>query len=259
MNNLVCDYRLGQSLWSLAKMYNTTANTIKRRLSKLGVQTRNRKEQCILDGKKRRAKVNSQYFHVMDAPEKWYILGLLFADGSNTTRGHIALCLKDVDILEDVAKRISYSGRVKQYQRNFFSLQWCDSIMSSRLFDLGCIPNKSAYLIFPNISEQYVSHFMRGYFDGDGCISSSGPRWRFSLTSSSFYFLERCGQYIEDILDVNTGIYCKGDSAYSLEVCGNQQIQDVMDWLYRGVTICLRRKYERYFQLREERQYVSML
>lgn len=39
----------------------------------------------------------------------------------------------------------------------------------------GCTPNKSLTLKFPNEnifkSKDLIRHFIRGYFDGDGCIS----------------------------------------------------------------------------------------
>jgi intein/homing endonuclease len=35
----------------------------------------------------------------------------------------------------------------------------------------GCAEKKSLVLQFPtNISSELISHFIRGYFDGDGCI-----------------------------------------------------------------------------------------
>ena len=35
----------------------------------------------------------------------------------------------------------------------------------------GCVPNKSFILRRPNIEEGLIRHFVRGYFDGDGCVS----------------------------------------------------------------------------------------
>lgn len=43
------------------------------------------------------------------------------------------------------------------------------------LNNYGCIPNKSLVLEFPNKSifksEHLIKHFIRGYFDGDGCFT----------------------------------------------------------------------------------------
>ena len=43
--------------------------------------------------------------------------------------------------------------------------------MVNDLINLGCIPNKSLTLTFPDfINDELLPHFIRGYFDGDGCI-----------------------------------------------------------------------------------------
>ena len=53
-------------------------------------------------------------------------------------------------------------------------MQWCSNKLSYDLEILGCTPNKSLTLKFPdeNIfkSKDLIRHFIRGYFDGDGCI-----------------------------------------------------------------------------------------
>lgn len=41
--------------------------------------------------------------------------------------------------------------------------------MCEDLINLGCVPNKSLILKFPTfdiVPEKYMSHFIRGYFDG---------------------------------------------------------------------------------------------
>lgn len=43
------------------------------------------------------------------------------------------------------------------------------------LYNYGCTPRKSTTLQFPELSifqsPDLIRHFIRGYFDGDGCIS----------------------------------------------------------------------------------------
>ena len=44
--------------------------------------------------------------------------------------------------------------------------------MSNRLKELGCVKNKSLKINFDQniIPQQYMNAFIRGYFDGDGCV-----------------------------------------------------------------------------------------
>lgn len=39
------------------------------------------------------------------------------------------------------------------------------------LNNLGCTPQKSLTLKFPNIGSELFISFIRGYFDGDGCLT----------------------------------------------------------------------------------------
>ena len=50
-----------------------------------------------------------------------------------------------------------------------------DNHFHNRLIELGCTPQKSLTLKFPDESifksKDLIRHFIRGYFDGDGCFS----------------------------------------------------------------------------------------
>lgn len=58
--------------------------------------------------------------------------------------------------------------------------------MKQDLLKYGVIPNKSKYTYFPNIPEEFHSHFIRGVFDGDGCICISKKPFKikFSITGN---------------------------------------------------------------------------
>lgn len=43
--------------------------------------------------------------------------------------------------------------------------------MCNDLISHGCVPNKSLILKPPKIDNELINHFIRGYFDGDGCVS----------------------------------------------------------------------------------------
>lgn len=72
--------------------------------------------------------------------------------------------------------------------------------MYTDLLKLGLYPNKSLTVKFPDIPQKFINHFVRGYFDGDGCIyfekamSYSGrkiiKRIRTIFTSGSKLFLK---------------------------------------------------------------------
>lgn len=43
-------------------------------------------------------------------------------------------------------------------------------LLCNDLLKHGVMPNKSFKIKLPNISDIFLPHFIRGYFDGDGCV-----------------------------------------------------------------------------------------
>jgi intein/homing endonuclease len=68
-------------------------------------------------------------------------------------------------------------SNIKLNNKIFGRCRW--SVQSKHLWNVlnsyGCVPKKSLILKFPSISifdnKNLIVHFIRGYFDGDGCIS----------------------------------------------------------------------------------------
>ena len=145
-------YKEGLSSVEIAKSYGVTHKTITKILDKCGIQRRN--------GGRRRYKLNENYFDDIDTPNKAYILGFLYADGSNSeSKCTISMSLQEEDgyILEKIRKEIGsekplefldYSNKhdggynyKNQYRLLMFSRHMCDALK-----DKGVVPNKSLIL-----------------------------------------------------------------------------------------------------------------
>jgi intein-encoded DNA endonuclease-like protein len=50
-------------------------------------------------------------------------------------------------------------------------LQYTSLSPNDALEKLGLCPNKSLTISFPKVPKKYLAHFIRGYFDGDGCVN----------------------------------------------------------------------------------------
>jgi intein/homing endonuclease len=132
--------------------------------------------------------VNNNYFSSIDSKNKAYILGLIASDGNIYQRsGHqdqLRLSLKNEpsekqllqEILNDMnaTHPITYITRKNSSYISFtiVSQQICDD-----LYDIGINPKKTWELdvakIISHIPHKYHCDFLRGYFDGDGSISST--------------------------------------------------------------------------------------
>jgi hypothetical protein len=126
--------------------------------------------------------INEEYFKIIDNNTKAYILGFLYADGSVSKDGYylsIEIKEEDIEILNLISNEIcittpKYIYRIIK-EKTYVKLIIGSKVICSDLINLGCMPNKTFLLCFPNknqVKHELVSHFIRGYFDGDGCITS---------------------------------------------------------------------------------------
>lgn len=145
-------------------------------------------------------KMNHNYFSIIDSKRKAYWLGLLTADGTvsffpnkgKCYRITLELKVSEKYLIDEFAKdiglppeRVKVYTNPKGFQRKDGSPHTTARITfhSKQIFmDLGnleVIPLKSLYLDhIPALSNEYIPHYLRGFFDGNGSIthniSSSG-------------------------------------------------------------------------------------
>ncbi len=119
------------------------------------------------------------------SPEMAYVLGFFTADGNmikNNRGAHfIAFYSTDKDIIEKIKIVLHSNLKVSLKNKHAINSHWKDSyqlqIGSKEIFKdligLGMTPNKSLTIRMPTVPKKFLSHFLRGYFDGDGHVSVS--------------------------------------------------------------------------------------
>ena len=112
-----------------------------------------------------------------DSETRWYFIGLVASDGYILPDERvIEICLNQSDrpILEDLKARIAPGSNIHikpHIKESSTAVRW--KIYDQQLVDELCryMPgtNKSYDMTWPEgIPEEYISHFIRGYIDGDG-------------------------------------------------------------------------------------------
>lgn len=200
-------------------------------------------------------KVDHNYFEKIDTEEKAYWLGFLYADGYNNTDFYqIEFALKEEDEYMVNLFKKSLSSTYKTIKKAvnlndkiFYSFRHTvySKKISKDLEKLGCPKNKSLKLKFPindQVSDDLIHHFMRGYFDGDGCVSGT----KFMLNGTK-KFLDK---YI-DILRKNTkisnaGYWSMDGKSFRWSHAGKKDLEYIKNFLYKDSTIFLKRKYKRF-------------
>src|ERR1035437_4356361 len=127
-------------------------------------------------------KINETYFDVIDTEDKCYFLGLLLSDGSNNYKNvSIGLSGDDKSILEIFSKILYDNHRpllvnklsdINENHKDSHKLFICNKHICETLRKIGMIKNKTYNMPFPSVIDNCFkfSHFLRGYFDGDGSV-----------------------------------------------------------------------------------------
>jgi hypothetical protein len=206
----------------------------------------------------KRLNFDTNYFESIDSEDKAYFLGLLIADGYNSNK-QIILSLQEQDkhILEIFIDKLNYTGNLKfrkkesETHQNQYSLVLSSQKICSDLSKLGCIKNKTHFAYFSNISQKLYSHFIRGVFDGDGCICGTN----FSITGNNL-LIESIQQILVRECNLkNTKISAKENrpkNIVDLNYRGRYQICRIRDYIYRNATIYLNRKHEKFYKISSE-------
>lgn len=133
----------------------------------------------------RKYKVNEDFFKTWSNEMAW-ILGLFVTDGHIYHELQaISFVQKDEDILRLVAKYMEADYRV--YKNNRIPQFMIGSkTMKNDLMDMGIFSRKSNTILFPDIPQQFMSHFIRGVIDGDGWVQTTAYTMNVTTGSEDF-------------------------------------------------------------------------
>eukprot|EP01084_Bolivina_argentea_P084281 152456_1 len=197
-----------------------------------------------------------------------YWLGFLFADGNvchrSATASVVSMGLKCIDY-EHVAKfqnALQSTYKLGLHKANAQSCKAAhfiyDHALAMDLISLGCTPRKSLTLEWPqNIPDQYIHHFVRGYFDGDGSISFNKHAKHFRIDfigTQSFVHTLKSHIKLNLFHDSKTkGHIQTKQGCNALSYVGVSSPMLVLDWMYKDSDASTRldRKYFVYRKFQE--------
>lgn len=262
---IIAKYLTGNfTLASLGREYNVDYQYIQRILNKNNIKICNDFSYLA-----RKYNLNQNYFDVIDNENKAYFLGLLYADGCNYEKGtniSISLIDKDKDLLEKFAQELQ-SNRPLVFQElskknknwnNVYTLSVNGKYLSKRLAELGCVARKSLILDFPTLEQvpaNLIHHFMRGYSDGDGCITYGIKQYSYSVKwsiISTDKFCYKVHDLLKSIFNFDGFIYNNSDTqniTKCLDYSGFSKCLPILNWLYKDANIYMKRKYVKYLEI----------
>ena len=124
------------------------------------------------------------------------------------------------------------------------------------LVKLGIGYNKTySDLHIPEMSEELIRHFIRGYFDGDGCITvwlsqekgkSDRVRGKFDVCSKSASILNEFIKFFA-IHDIKINLnYLKRDDMYRMSTSSKKELEKIYNILYKDSNFYLSRKFNKF-------------
>lgn len=228
----------GMSHREAGEILGVAQQTISRRLSEAGIETRSW----------RRYYVNDAFFEVPDLVN-CYWAGFLAADGNLSSTGHqvtFRLSTKDVDRVRQFRSDSGVTNPIESYRTNK-GHPYCGITVTSQQWheDLGrhfnVVPAKTSSLQPPNIGdEDLIWAFCRGFFDGDGHVSKRADK--INVVGKSVDFIT---WIVRDVFEAHHRIY-ENNGSHACYISG-EVLQEVAIKLYADSTpeTRMHRKYQR--------------
>ena len=238
-------YTNGESCQQIADSYNVTFHTISNILEKYNIARNNKYHNLSLD---------DNYFEIIDRYDKAYFLGLLITDGSvnlNDNSIRLSLGAKDKHILEIFSQKTGNSNKL--YERlderhHEFSFGVKNKKWKEDLAKYGVIPQKTSSVYLPSLSEEMMSHLIRGMIDGDGWISFAAHQLGFCGNEQT---VNQVKQYLVDKLNIfNVKVLHTETNLWQITWASKKDIITICNYIYDNKQDCyLIRKYNEFLKI----------
>jgi intein-encoded DNA endonuclease-like protein len=244
------EYQVNKKTSDIANRFNVNPSTVRDIVRRNGLKLRSISESA------RKYKFDYSFFEKIDSEEKAYYLGFIVSDGC-IHKNTLSITIQEQDsyILDKLKSILKFDGNLyninyKKRSEKFSNQRGINLISTKLVSDLekyGVVPNKSHKTKFPDIPEFLKSHFIRGVFDGDGCVSISGKTLNINIVGNRELIEE-----IQKILIKNCNLNktkfgrSKSENIVYVRYGGNLQCKKIFDYLYKDSNIFLQRKYEKF-------------
>jgi hypothetical protein len=246
-------YQSGQSLNDIARQYNCTRQYIHKLMQRYRIVRRSNQESRILSieqGKVvyasqlhspgsgfvlQRRTVDESFFKTWTPAMAW-VLGVIYTDGCLHKRsgavGSVSIAQKEPELLMKVLVLMKSNAKIAFSPKRgiagaLYEFRIHNAGTYADLQRLGLTPTKSLTLQFPDIPPDYVRHFIRGCWDGDGSVYFEKEDLKpcASYVSGSKDFIERLVGHLVNLGLPDRTIHTSGRSenpSYYFRYTGGQ-------------------------------------
>lgn len=205
--------------------------------------------------------LNEKFFSDWSS-EMAYVLGYIYADGYvGRDEAKIRIASHDLDMLEKIKDVMGYGGPIlngSNQNGTWYELNIRRLALYHDLRGLGVFPNKSLTMRFPDVPSHYLPDFIRGYFDGDGCIyevprKRPTPGMEVDFATGSKDFAESLLNILQTEVHTSFKLYHKRKNYYNIRGW-NQASEALYTYMYNG-NIHMTRKFEKFNEILNKRHF----
>ena len=262
IDKIIYDYTINKyGLIKTGKNNGVGERIVRRVLLENKIHIRSRSEAAIVSNIQRRQfNVDDNYFSTENS-NMAYLLGFLASDGTvdkKNNRIKIGLSSIDKEFLVKIKEELKYEGDIFNYiTSNGFSvseLTFTSQQIKKDLARYNIVPNKTFTFKFPkNLNKKYWIDFIRGYFDGDGSVSTAGNnaiRWQ--ICSATKNVLETIVDFFYEEYHIKKVSILeqprKNNTLYYFQYSTNAT-KEIFSILYKKNSLKLPRKYLKFKEL----------
>lgn len=171
------------------------------------------------------------------------------SDGS-ISENKISITLNEKEHIEKIKNIINPDRKIYSY-KNSNTFMYTNKEDLEFLKSMGVTTNKSYDAKFLLFEDKIMPHYLRGWFDGDGCIYDSytknnGKEYLYQfvrITSGSLLAIKQMSKYLFSVGIYNTVTKdCRKDTFY-LNIQRKADVDKFKNFIYNEATIYLNRKY----------------
>lgn len=200
--------------------------------------------------------INQNFFKKW-SQEMAYVFGFITADGNlqKPKRGHlIHIAADDYDIIAKIKSVMDMEGRILEKKRKngkiSYSLRFSDKTIFDDLLKLGITPRKSLTIKPPSIPIKFLWDYIRGFFDGDGCVYLRNTKYPGKLHSLLYtgsphlanFLYKKCRAVLPEYKG-RIMVRKKKNNHYILHF-GQKDSETLYNYLYKNATLFMKRKHE---------------
>ena len=171
----------------------------------------------------------------------------MYADGCINKNNVISFTLheNDREILEMYITELQATNEITHVvNKPHVRMSLCSKHMCDTLIEMGCGHNKTFNLTFPKIQEEFKYDFIRGFMDGDGCISITN-RGNRKYINLSFTGTSEMLEELKLLFNVDNPVTFYRNS-YTLHIGKKDDVLRILNNIYLNAELYMTRKFNKY-------------